>query len=285
MAAAEFAGSMVAIVTPFRDGEVDVAAFGELVEWHLASGTTAIVVSGTTGEAATLRMEEKEALCRRAVEICRGRCLVVAGTGTNATWSTVECTRAAVGWGVDGLLVVTPYYNKPTQAGLLAHFEAVAQVANGCPIIAYDVPGRTGVTIAEETCHRLARIPGVSALKDATHDVERAARLARETPLTILSGDDALTLTLLRGGARGVISVAANIVPDRMARLCAEQDAALHESLAPLFAALFVESNPIPLKFALSETGRIKNELRLPLVPLATEHETTVREALRDATL
>jgi 4-hydroxy-tetrahydrodipicolinate synthase len=285
VAAAEFAGSMVAIVTPFRDGEVDVAAFGELVEWHLASGTTAIVVSGTTGEAATLRMEEKEALCRRAVEICRGRCLVVAGTGTNATWSTVECTRAAVGWGVDGLLVVTPYYNKPTQAGLLAHFEAVAQVANGCPIIAYDVPGRTGVTIAEETCHRLARIPGVSALKDATHDVERAARLARETPLTILSGDDALTLTLLRGGARGVISVAANIVPDRMARLCAEQDAALHESLAPLFAALFVESNPIPLKFALSETGRIKNELRLPLVPLATEHETTVREALRDATL
>jgi len=285
VAAAEFAGSMVAIVTPFRDGEVDVAAFGELVEWHLASGTTAIVVSGTTGEAATLRMEEKEALCRRAVEICKGRCLVVAGTGTNATWSTVECTRAAVGWGVDGLLVVTPYYNKPTQAGLLAHFEAVAQVANGCPIIAYDVPGRTGITIAEETCHRLARIPGILALKDATHDVERAARLARETPLTILSGDDALTLTLLRGGARGVISVAANIVPDRMARLCAEQDAALHESLAPLFAALFVESNPIPLKFALSETGRIKNELRLPLVPLATEHETTVREALRVATL
>ena len=285
MTAVEFAGSMVAIVTPFRDGEVDVAAFGELVEWHLASGTTAIVVSGTTGEAATLRMEEKEALCRRAVEICKGRCLVVAGTGTNATWSTVECTRAAVGWGVDGLLVVTPYYNKPTQAGLLAHFEAVAQVANGCPIIAYDVPGRTGITIAEETCHRLARIPGILALKDATHDVERAARLARETPLTILSGDDALTLTLLRGGARGVISVAANIVPDRMARLCAEQDAALHESLAPLFAALFVESNPIPLKFALSETGRIKNELRLPLVPLATEHETTVREALRVATL
>jgi len=285
VAAAEFAGSMVAIVTPFRDGEVDVAAFGELVEWHLASGTTAIVVSGTTGEAATLRMEEKEALCRRAVEICKGRCLVVAGTGTNATWSTVECTRAAVGWGVDGLLVVTPYYNKPTQAGLLAHFEAVAQVANGCPIIAYDVPGRTGVTIAEETCHRLARIPGILALKDATHDVERAARLARETPLTILSGDDALTLTLLRGGARGVISVAANIVPDRMARLCAEKDAALHESLAPLFAALFVESNPIPLKFALSETGRIQNELRLPLVPLATEHETTVREALRVATL
>jgi 4-hydroxy-tetrahydrodipicolinate synthase len=285
VAAAEFAGSMVAIVTPFRDGEVDVAAFQGLVEWQVASGTAAIVVSGTTGEAATLRMEEREALCRRAVEICQGRCLVVAGTGTNATWSTVESTRAAVGWGVDGLLVVTPYYNKPTQAGLLAHFEEVARAAGGCPIIAYDVPGRTGVTIAEETCHRLARIPGVVALKDATHDVERAARLARETPLTILSGDDALTLTLMRGGAKGVISVAANLVPDRMARLCAEQDAALHEQLVPLFSALFVESNPIPLKFALAETGRIKNELRLPLVPLAAEHEPMVLEALRTATL
>lgn len=285
MAAAEFAGSMVAIVTPFRDGEVDVDAFGGLVEWHLASGTAAIVVSGTTGEAATLRIEEREALCRRAVEICKGRCLVVAGTGTNATWSTVEGTRAAVGWGVDGLLVVTPYYNKPTQAGLLAHFEEVARAADGCPIIAYDVPGRTGVTIAEETCHRLARIPGVVALKDATLDVERAARLARETPLTILSGDDALTLSLMRGGAKGVISVAANVVPDRMARLCAEQDTALHEQLAPLFSALFVESNPIPLKFALAETGRIRNELRLPLVPLAAEHEPVVLEALRAATL
>jgi 4-hydroxy-tetrahydrodipicolinate synthase len=281
VAAVDFAGSMVAIVTPFRDGAVDVDAFGALVEWHLASGTAAIVVSGTTGEAATLRMEEREALCRRAVEICKGRCPVVAGTGTNATWSTVESTRAAVGWGVDGLLVVTPYYVKPTQAGLLAHFEEVARAAGGCPIIAYDVPGRTGVTIAEETCHRLARIPGVVALKDATHDVERAARLAHETPLTILSGDDALTLPLMRGGARGVISVTANIVPDRMARLCAEQDAALHEQLVPLFQALFVESNPIPLKFALAETGRIRNELRLPLVPLSAEHEPTVRGVLQ----
>jgi len=281
VAAVEFAGSMVAIVTPFRDGAVDVDAFGGLVEWHLASGTAAIVVSGTTGEAATLRMEEREALCRRAVEICKGRCPVVAGTGTNATWSTVESTRAAVGWGVDGLLVVTPYYVKPTQAGLLAHFEEVARAAGGCPIIAYDVPGRTGVTIAEDTCHRLARIPGVVALKDATHDVERAARLAHETPLTILSGDDALTLPLMRGGARGVISVTANIVPDRMARLCAEQDAALHEQLVPLFQALFVESNPIPLKFALAAMGRIRNELRLPLVPLSAEHEPTVLGVLR----
>ncbi|MHC4577938.1 MAG: 4-hydroxy-tetrahydrodipicolinate synthase [Planctomycetota bacterium] len=272
----------MAIITPFlKEGDVDLAAFGELVEWHLASGTSAIVVSGTTGEGATLYPEEREALCKRALEIVKGRCPVIVGTGTNATWSTVQNTRAAVGWGVDGLLVVTPYYNKPTQGGLLRHFEEVAEAAQGCPVIAYDVPGRTGVTIAEETVHALARVPGIVALKDATHDVERAQRLAHETPLTILSGDDALTLPLLRGGAQGVISVAANVVPDQMARLCAERDTSLHEKLVPLFEALFVESNPIPVKFGLARMGRIRNELRLPLVPLSAEHEPTVLEALR----
>jgi len=180
------------------------------------------------------------------------------------------------------VLVVTPYYNKPPQRGLVEHFRAVAEAGAGLPVIAYDVPGRTGVTIAEATVHELARIPGIVALKDATHDVERAARLARETPLTILSGDDALALPLMRGGAKGVISVAANVVPDRMAALCATGDEAVSESLQPLFRALFVESNPIPVKWALHRLGHIRDELRLPLMPLAAEHRATVEAALRE---
>jgi 4-hydroxy-tetrahydrodipicolinate synthase len=277
----DFRGSLVAIVSPFRDGELDLEAFSGLVEWHLASGTSGIVVAGTTGEAATLRGEEREILCRRALEIVNGRCPVVVGTGTNATATSVEATRAATKWGVQGFLVVTPYYNKPTQEGLYRHFEAVAEAAGGLPVIAYDVPGRTGVTIEEETVKRLAGIPGIVALKDATHDVERAARLAGETDLDILSGEDSLTLPLMRSGAKGVISVAANVVPDRMARLAAELDEGLHEKLLPLFRALFVRSNPIPAKFALSRMGRIRNELRLPLVPLAEACKETVLKELR----
>ena len=276
-----FKGSLVAIVTPFADGELDLKAFSELVEWQVASGTAGIVVSGTTGEAATLHGEEREILSRRALDVVNGRCPVVVGTGSNATAASVELSRAATGWGVQGLLVVTPYYNKPTQEGLFRHFEAVAAAAKGTPVIAYDVPGRTGVTIEEETVHRLAELPGIAALKDATLDVERAHRLAAETSLDILSGDDASTLALLRGGATGVISVAANVVPGRMARLVAEQDEALHEALLPLFRALFVQSNPIPLKFALSRMGRIRNELRLPLVPLSDECKGGVIDALR----
>jgi len=283
VADAAFSGSLVAIVTPFREGEVDLAAFTALVEWHLAEGTNGIVVAGTTGEAATLHPEERELLTRRALEVARGRCPVVVGTGDNCTWSSVNLTRAAAGWGVDGMLVVTPYYNKPTQEGLFRHFEAVARAAHGRPVIAYDVPGRTGVTLAEETIHRLAAVPGIVALKDATHDVERAGRIARETPLTVLSGDDAQTLPMMRGGATGVISVAANVVPAAMARLCADRDEGVHETLSRLFGALFVESNPIPVKFALARLGRIRNELRLPLVPLSSQHEETVLDALKAA--
>jgi len=279
----DWSGSMVAIVTPMRSGEVDLDAFAALVEWQIAAGTSAIVVCGTTGEAATLKPEERAALCRRAVAVAKGRCPVVMGTGTNATWSTVAATREARGLGADGALVVTPYYNKPTQEGLFRHFEAVAAACDGLPILAYDVPGRTGVTIAEETVHRIAALGPVVALKDATRDVERAGRLARGTRLAILSGDDALTLAMMREGAKGVISVAANVVPEAMARLCREQDAALHETLAPLFRALFVESNPIPVKWALARMGRIRNELRLPMTPLSSRHEGAVAEALRSA--
>jgi 4-hydroxy-tetrahydrodipicolinate synthase len=274
---------MVAIVTPFKGADVDLDAFASLVEWHIASGTSAIVVAGTTGEAATLHPEEREALCRRALAVAKGRVSVVAGTGTNATWSTVQLTRSAAQWGVDGMLVVTPYYNRPTQEGLVLHFEEAARAAGGRPVILYDVPSRTCVTIKEATVKRLARIQGVVALKDATGDLDRVGRLAAETSLAMLSGDDATTLECMSRGAKGVISVAANVVPEKMARLCRDRDERIHEELQPLFKALFVESNPIPVKFALHRMGRIRNELRLPLVPLSAEHEPTVAEALRAA--
>jgi 4-hydroxy-tetrahydrodipicolinate synthase len=283
VADASFAGSIVAIVTPFRGGDVDLDAFAALVEWHVASGTQGIVVAGTTGESATLHPEEREVLCRRALAAARGRVPVIAGTGTNATWSTVQLTRAAAQWGVDGVLVVAPYYNKPTQEGLFLHFEEAARAAGGRPVILYDVPGRTAVTIKEGTVRRLARLPGIAALKDATGDLERVGRLAAETSLTLLAGDDATTLEAMRRGAKGVISVAANVVPEKIARLCRDRDASLHEELSPLFKALFVESNPIPVKFALHRMGRIRNELRLPLCPLSAEHEPTVADALRRA--
>lgn len=278
-----FEGSICAIVTPFRDGRVDLDAFAALVEWQIASGTSGICVAGTTGEGATLRAEEREALVRRAVEIARDRVPVLAGTGTNATWSTIEQTRAARAAGADAALVVAPYYNKPPQEGLYRHFRAVAEAAEGLPIVLYDVPGRTAVTIAEATVERLARVPGIVALKDATGDVERVGRLARSTPLALLSGDDALTLPAMRVGARGVVSVAANVVPSAMAALCRERSDALHERLLPLFRALFVESNPVPVKFLLAQLGRVRDELRLPLVPLAEVHRPPVLEAYRRA--
>jgi 4-hydroxy-tetrahydrodipicolinate synthase len=281
MAEPLFSGSMVAIVTPFRDGDIDLDAFGALVEWHVASGTTAIVVAGTTGESATLLPGERQALCRCAIECAKGAALVVMGTGTNATWSTVQQTREAVSWGVDGVLVVTPYYNKPPQEGLFLHYREAARAAAGVPVILYDVPGRTCVSIAEKTVHRLAEVPGIVALKDATHDAARAARLAKETRLTILSGDDSETLPMMRGGAAGVISVVANIVPDKMARLCATQDEALDAQLRPLYEVSMIESNPLATKFALAQMGRLKNELRLPLVPLSEASEPKVSDVLR----
>jgi len=276
-------GSLVAIVTPFRDGDVDLDAFSSLVAWHLESGTSGIVVAGTTGEAATLHPEERETLSRRAVELAAGRCHVMVGTGTNCTRTSVEITRAARNWGVDSVLVVTPYYNKPPQEGLVQHYRAVAAAADDLPVVAYDVPGRTGITIREETVRRLAEIDNIVALKDATLDLERAERLARDTDLVILSGDDACTLAMMRSGAKGVVSVAANVVPAAMAKLCNDLDANVHEQLGSLFKALFVQSNPIPTKWALAQMGRIRNEVRLPLVPLDPSHEPAVRAALQQA--
>jgi len=279
----ELGGSIVALVTPFSEDRLDLAAFTDLLEWQVASGTAGICVAGTTGEAATLRPGEREALCRRAREVLKGRCPLLVGTGTNATWSSVEATREAAACGVDGVLVVAPYYNKPSQEGIVRHFEAVARAAGGLPVVAYDVPGRAAVRIEEKTVHRLARIPGLAAFKDAAGDVERAGRIARDTGLAVLCGDDALTLDMMDRGARGVISVAANVVPGAMARLVRERSREIHARLQPLFKALFLEANPIPVKFALASMGRIRNELRLPLTPLVEAHHAAVRGAVQAA--
>ena len=190
---AEFGGSMVAIVTPFKSGEIDLATFARLVTWQIDSGTSAIVVCGTTGEAATLRFEEREQICRCALEVAGGRVPVIYGSGTNATWSSVDLTQAAVGWGVDGLLVVTPYYNKPNRSGMLAHYERVTR-ATDLPVVVYNVPGRTGQNLGAELILELAGIPGIAGVKEASADLEQIATVLAGRPegFRVFSGDDAL---------------------------------------------------------------------------------------------
>lgn len=267
-------GVFTALVTPFREGRVDVAAFEVLVERQVAAGVAGLVTAGTTGEAATLSQEEIDDLVARTVRIVRGRAVVLAGVGTNDTRTTIEKTRRAEDAGADGLLVVTPYYNKPTQAGLLAHYGAVAG-ATRLPLMLYSVPGRCGIEIAADTCARLAeRHANVIAIKEAGGSVERVTRIRRACGpgFPIHSGDDALTLPFLAAGAVGVTSVVSNVAPGGMVGLVdawrsgdAAAALARHEELAELTEMLFVEPNPVPAKAALSLAGLASAELRLPL--------------------
>lgn len=273
-----WAGVFTALVTPFRDGAVDFDAYDALVERQLAAGVAGLVPVGTTGEAATLSADEAAALIARTVRLAAGRALVVAGAGGNDTAHTLDKVRAAEKAGADAVLVVTPYYNKPTQAGLLAHYRAVAETT-GLPVMLYSVPGRTGVEIAPETCARIMEAAdNVRVIKEAGGSVERVTRLraACGEDLLIHSGDDGLTLPFLALGAIGVTSVVSNVAPEKMVAMVdawTRGDRAealrLHESLADLTAAMFVESNPGPVKAALALAGRIAPELRLPLVPVA----------------
>lgn len=285
-----FGGSMVAVVTPMTaDGAVDFPAWERLLRFHAEEGTDGLVVGGTTGESATLSEAELGELVSRALRLLRGRMPIVVGAGTNSTARTTERARELSSAGVDGLLVVTPYYNKPTQEGLYQHFRAVAEAAS-VPVIAYNVPSRTGVDLLPETVMRLARIPRIGGLKEATGDVERARQIVAGCPSTfeLLSGDDPTAHELMAVGARGVISVTANVAPRLMHELCA---AAVHEDvtrvseldarLRELHRALFVESNPIPTKWALAEMGLIAHGIRLPLTPLAQRYHTQVRSALQ----
>jgi len=287
-----FHGSMVALVTPMHeDGSLDYAALRRLIDFHVEHGTDALVMVGTTGESATLDMEEHCGVIRAAVEHARERLPVIAGTGANSTAEAIELTRCAVQAGADACLLVTPYYNKPTQEGLYRHFKAVAE-AVPIPQILYNVPGRTGCDLLPETVERLAPIANIVGLKEATGNLDRARDILRRCgeKLDLYSGDDATALECILLGAKGDISVTANVAPALMHQMCAlaragrESEArAIDARLAGLHKHLFVESNPIPVKWALQEMGLIQGGIRLPLTPLAEKYHDTVRQAMRAA--
>lgn len=290
VAVLELRGSLVALVTPFRDGALDEAALRALARWQLEQGTAGLVPCGTTGEGATLTADEADRVVRICVEEARahgkGR-KVVAGVGSNSTARTIESAQRARDQGADAALVVTPYYNKPSQEGLLRHFEAVAQ-KGGLPVVLYNVPSRTSVDLAAETVGRLARVPGIVAVKEASGNIARVAEIRERAPdFAILAGDDLFTLATLAMGGRGVISVVANVAPRDLAGLCDDFAAgrlapaqAAMQRFSALVRALFVETNPMPVKYALSRMGRIANELRLPLVPISPEGAARVDAAL-----
>jgi len=287
-----FAGAHVAIVTPFRDdGEVDWAAWSRLVDWHAASGTTGIVVGGTTGESPTLADSELLELARRARTQAAGRMQVIVGCGTNSTAATVERVRRYSAEGVDGLLLVTPAYNKPTQEGLYRHFEAAAHAAT-VPVILYNVPVRTAVDMLPETVARLARVPRIVAIKEAVPQMSRVQELRAHCPpaFGILSGDDATAREAMANGAGGVISVTGNVAPAAMSQMVAAalagdagRAAEIDARLAGLHQNLFLEANPIPVKWALERMGMIRGRLRLPLTPLSARHHAAVEAALATA--
>ena len=283
-------GSIVAIVTPmFEDGSVDWKGLEKLVEWHIAQGTNSIVAVGTTGEASTLSMKEHTQVIKEIIRVANKRIPIIAGTGANSTREAIELTKEAKELGADAALLVTPYYNKPTQEGLYQHYKAIAEAVD-LPQILYNVPGRTGVDMANETVIRLADIPQIVGIKDATGDVPRGKELIdglQGKNMTVYSGDDATAYQLICLGAHGNISVTANIIPQQMSQICAaalaghaEQAEALNNQVANLHNILFCESNPIPVKWALHEMGLIGNGIRLPLTPLAEQYRTPLREAL-----
>ncbi|MGQ0698745.1 MAG: 4-hydroxy-tetrahydrodipicolinate synthase [Panacagrimonas sp.] len=286
-------GSIVAIVTPMHaDGRLDTEALDRLVDWHIAEGTDAIVAVGTTGESATLDVDEHLDVIRRIVGRAAKRVPVIAGTGANSTTEAIELTRAAHELGADAALLVTPYYNKPPQEGLYRHFKAIAEAVN-LPQILYNVPGRTAVDMLPTTVARLAQVPGIVGLKEGKGDLNRVRELlALGLPKTfaLYSGDDATARESIVLGFHGDISVTANVAPRAMHAMCSaafdgrgDVAAALDEELAPLHRDLFCETNPIPVKWALEQMGRIGAFVRLPLVPLDARFFDTVRAALRTA--
>jgi len=285
-----FKGSMVAIVTPFKDGKVDEAALGELIEWHIAEGTDAIVPCGTTGEAATLSYEEHEHVVEFCIKKTAGRVPVIAGTGSNSTEETIMLTRHAKKAGADAALLITPYYNKPTQEGLYRHFKAVADDVD-IPIVLYNVPGRTSVNMLPATVARLSKIGNIVAIKEATANLQQISEIIEltEGKMAVLSGDDFTVLPTLAIGGMGVISVSANCAPRDMAGLCDAFFAGdyaearrLHYKLQPLNQAMFYETNPIPVKTALGLMGRCQPELRLPLCPMSDANTEKLSRVLKE---
>ncbi|PSB92211.1 4-hydroxy-tetrahydrodipicolinate synthase [Candidatus Pandoraea novymonadis] len=284
-------GSIVAVVTPMlEDGSIDNASFCNLIDWHIAEGTDAIVIVGTSGESPTVSVEEHFALIKLAVEYTRKRIPIIAGTGGNSTAEAIELTRYAKQVGADASLQVVPYYNKPTQEGIYQHFCKIAESVD-LPVILYNVPGRTVADVSNETLLRLAQVPGIVGLKDATGNLENGIRLINTLPdnFALYSGDDQTAVMLMLMGAQGNISVTANVVPRLMHQLCYASMSgdvvharALQFRLLDLHRAMFIEANPIPVKWALQQMGKISSGIRLPLTPLAAQFHVTVRNALRD---
>ena len=285
-------GSLVAIVTPMHeDGSLDLARFRQLIDWHVAEGTDGIVVVGTTGESPTVNFDEHKELIRIAVQHSHGRIPIIAGTGGNSTVEAIELTESAKKAGATACLSVVPYYNKPTQEGLYLHFRKIAETVD-LPMILYNVPGRTVADLQTDTVLRLSQVPGIIGIKEATANIERNSDLIRRAPrnFAIYSGDDATCLALILLGGHGVISVTANVAPKLMHQMCAAalvanvmQARELNFKLLPLHQKLFVEANPIPVKWAMAEMGLVERGLRLPLSPLAERFHDTVREALHEA--
>lgn len=288
-----FSGSIVAIVTPFRNGKLDERAFGDLIEWQIANGTNGIVPCGTTGESATLTHDEHHRVVRLTVEVAKGRVPVIAGTGSNSTDEAISLTRHAKDAGADGALLITPYYNKPTQEGLYRHYKAVAEAVD-MPLVLYNIPGRTGVNMLPATVARLAVVKNIVGIKEGSGSVQQASDIAQTCGdrLTVLSGDDPLTLPMMAVGAKGVITVTANVMPKEMAQLVASFQAGridearrIHFALSALFAALFYETNPIPVKEALGMMGKIDPELRLPMCAMSADNRNQLTRVLKEMRL
>jgi len=285
-------GSLVAIVTPMHeDGKLDFPRFRKLIDWHVEEGTDGVVVVGTTGESPTVDFDEHKELIRVAVQHSRGRIPIIAGTGGNSTAEAIELTESARQAGATACLSVVPYYNKPTQEGMVRHFRKIAETVD-LPMILYNVPARTVADLQNDTVMRLAEVPGIIGIKDATANIERGTDIIRRAPrnFAIYSGEDATALAIILLGGHGVISVTANVAPKPMHQMCAaalvgdvKRARELNLKLLPLHQRLFVEANPIPVKWALAEMGMIEPGLRLPLSPLADRFHQTVREALHEA--
>lgn len=279
-------GLYTALVTPFSHGEVDYGKLKEIVELQVAGGVDGILPTGTSGESPTLSVEEHLKVIEKVIEYAAGRCKIMAGTGANSTSEAVELTREAKKLGADSTLQVTPYYNKPTQEGLYRHFSKIADDC-GLPVVLYNVPGRTGIPIQAETIARLSKNPNVAAVKEAGGSVERISEILTLCDITIMSGDDSLTLPMMSVGAKGVISVASNIYPAELKKfvdLCAAgkftEALPIHRRFYHLFKHLFIESNPIPVKAAMAMLGMIEEEYRLPLCPMNPKNREILKATI-----
>ncbi|UCG78643.1 MAG: 4-hydroxy-tetrahydrodipicolinate synthase [Nitrospirota bacterium] len=283
-----FNGSIVAIVTPFSDGKFDEKAYADLIEWHIKEGTNAIVPCGTTGESATLDYDEHLRVIEKCIEVVNKRVPVIAGTGANSTDETIMITRGAQKAGADGALLVSPYYNKPSQEGIYRHYAKVAQVVD-MPLVLYNVPGRTSSNVLPETVARLAEIDTIVAIKEATGNMRQVSDVIRlcGDKIVVLSGDDFTTFTLMSLGGKGVISVVANIVPGKVSEMCSymhrgliEDARKIHYELEPLSGAMFIETNPVPVKTSLAMMGKIREEFRLPLCEMSDANRDKLKGIL-----